>query len=457
MNEQPSLFPLRLLRDLSGTAGGESQQIKIVRPLRYLPGRREVFEARWNGQAILAKVFRHPTKTAKHAWHDWDSHVELHRRGVNTPKPLWIAETSDHGLVVASQFLPGARTLSELSQDERRSLIPALLKLVRDCHEAGFLQRDLHLGNVLLHELRLYMIDAAGGIFQQGALNEKAKIANLALLAANIDLPLHQAWDEAFPSYEPDGEAGEALLKKVREAVPRAIQRRARNFLAKTQRTCSAFISESWPGGKSWRTRSCPESLFRRLSQYRPKEPLGRMIKPSSRVHVFEIEEEGKSYVVKCHWHETWFERLFHCFGHSRARRSWMAGLGLRHFGLDAPEPLACWEFRSRGLPVADLLLMGKVLGQPLQEFVREVSPFRARVASSCRMIFQVLGELRATHGDTKASNFLVGQEGKVWLIDFDATKLCRGLFFGRGRREDLRRFRQNGQKYPEGQDIFSL
>ncbi len=66
------------------------------------------------------------------------------------------------------------------------------------------------------------------------------------------------------------------------------------------------------------------------------------------------------------------------------------------------------------------------------------------------------MGRLRAAHGDLKATNLIVGPDGRVHLFDLDAFRFDLGArAFERGRAKDLKRFMQNWADRPELTELF--
>ncbi len=144
----------------------------------------------------------------------------------------------------------------------------------------------------------------------------------------------------------------------------------------------------------------------------------------------------------------------------SRAMWSWLNGRRLVSAGLPTPMPLACVEERQhRILRRRSFLLTTFIPGRSLLEVIesREVSNDQlVDLAKQFTRIWQTLGQLRAGHGDMKASNFIVDARGKLWLIDLDGLRIySSAALLRRERRNDLVRFMLNWQERPEVAAIF--
>lgn len=144
----------------------------------------------------------------------------------------------------------------------------------------------------------------------------------------------------------------------------------------------------------------------------------------------------------------------------SRARWSWLNGRRLIAAGIPTPMPLACIEERRHGfLHLRSYLLTEFVPGRALLDLVQAGEargPMLADLARQFTRIWQTLGQLRAGHGDMKATNFIVDPQEKLWLIDLDGLRIHRsGLLLRRERRNDLVRFMRNWHDRPEVAAVF--
>ena len=420
-----------------------SLAISLHECLRYLPGRRAVHRASGRqGEAWLVKRFVHPDKALSDAKKEWESIQTLRKKGIPTPAPAFLAQADDHW-VLATEYLAEAVTL----QDQKAPDLQAFLELINLGYKAGAVQDDLHLDNFLSHLGRLYCVDAASFRFFPNAAPMDAQLANLALLKANIPLPwqveLEQSWG-AMPAI------GESVYRQV-------LIKRIRKFARKCERTCTAFERIERSGITLWRTRDCPAWIDDWVTLSR--DQLRKRA---------EVLKDGDSCLVVRHEQDWVLKRRFYkgrlpvvWKRRSRARKSWIAGNVLRLIGLNTPKPWACWEIRKQGKLISDGLLMSNDPGTALHEWVREPDhrpEIRFNVAANFRVLFDQFALIGASHGDTKASNFRIGTEGDLRVIDLDSFTLHRtSKRAKRMARRDRERFARNQKKYPEGKDIFAV
>src|SRR6185503_7282354 len=116
---------------------------------------------RWNG--LYVKRFKHPGLLQKirgrlrdGAAHEYRVLQELRRRGLEVPEPVAWAR-SDGSTFLFTREIPNAAVLRSVSLT--RPLLRTLAEFVRKLHDAGLRDDDLHIGNVLLADGKLHLVD----------------------------------------------------------------------------------------------------------------------------------------------------------------------------------------------------------------------------------------------------------------------------------------------------------
>lgn len=149
-----------------------------------------------------------------------------------------------------------------------------------------------------------------------------------------------------------------------------------------------------------------------------------------------------------------------HWFMRSRAMWCWVNGHAVMGAGLPTPTPLACVEDRRAGvLRGKSWFLSSYVEGTSLRDLVQKkmAGPDQlGPLASQFARIWRELGALRVSHGDMKASNFIIDPQDLLWLIDLDGMRRYHApLLFRRERRNDIACFMRNWENDPKVAAIF--
>ena len=367
--------------------------------------------------------------------------ARLHAAGIPAPALRWLVELPGAWLL-ATAFLPGAQSLAERirTAPEAEVDIAATLELLGALHRAQLIQTDPHLDNFLFCDGKPYIIDGAG---IHPAKNKNARRANLALFLAQFE----PCWDHRLlallPAYGTPPPDPAALAREVL----RARQRRLRDYRAKCLRTCGEFVIERGWDRFVARRRDCADPRLAELLAV-PETGIaaGHWLKDGNTASVLRISDAGSDLVVKRYNIKHWRHGLSRAPRRSRAWVAWQNANMLALLGVSTPQALALLEHRLGPLRRSAYLISEYSAGVPLQDWLRQqgetvVPDWLDRALLD---ILAALAAARISHGDLKASNFLV-QDARLLLIDLDAMRLHRCAWrFRRTRRRDLARFLDN-------------
>jgi len=317
-------------------------------------------------------------------------------------------------------------------------------------HDCGCYQGDDHLENYLWSDGKLWMLDAGTYHLGTGSLPEPERVKNMAMLAANVPLPLRVDYDASF------NDVYELPLPDLDEAIARAIRTRAQNYYKKTQRSCTEFEHEQG-GGQEWlacrdidpalkqKLQSNPDQFFQSVDD-------DDLLKNGNTCTVVEIVEGGTSYILKRFNEKPLGYRLTHLLMTPRALLSWSNGHVLRLFGVPTPRPVACLILKTGLMVRRGYLLMEKVIGEPLLDVAEDrMSDASQSIPRQFAQRWRELDTLNATHGDFKANNLIVEDDGTLVLIDLDGLTFHRSLSDKqRSQAKDINRFMQNWQDSPQ-------
>ncbi|MGE3296243.1 MAG: lipopolysaccharide kinase InaA family protein [Porticoccaceae bacterium] len=413
---------------------------------RHLPGRRLVFGAAWQNRRILVKLFFRARDHAR----ERAGLERLHSRGIRSPALHRLPELPGAWLL-ATEFLPGAQSLAERLRSRTAAAadadVAATLALLGALHRAELIQADPHLDNFLFSDDIPHVIDGAG---IHPARKQNARRANLALFLAQFDPTRDPRLLALLPAYgTPPPDPG-----KLARAVLRARHRRLRHYRNKCLRTCGEFIAERrWDRLVVRRRDYANPGLDALLTAPEAQLAAGDWLKDGNTASVLRVAAGGAALVVKRYNIKHWRHGLGRAPRRSRAWISWQNANMLALLGIPTPQPLALLEHRFGPLRRTAYLIGAYSPGVPLQDWLRQPrlrQPGDAAVPDwldrALRDILAALGTACISHGDLKASNFLVDDtDRRVQLIDLDAMRLHRcGRRFRRARRRDLARFLAN-------------
>ena len=419
--------------------------------LRHLPGRRSVWRANSPGDDILLKAYDLHAKQERDVDREWRLATQLAAAKINVARPLFRASTSDGRIAVAFEFIPDGQPLNEVITEET---LQRLFRLVAAQHEAGFYQTDNHLGNYLWSARGLTMLDAGSCRTGTRPLSRETRVRNLAILIATIPLGFHQTVDKALSAYTDQSKEKniDAFRASLDLATADARKTRLKRYLKKTRRSCTEFVAETDSQGSWLARRDLHPELASKLretpNQFFDQMPL---LKDGNTCTVVEILHENTAYVLKRYNRKPFGYRAAHAFATPRALSSWSHGHALRSFGVPTPCPLACLLVKQGPLLNQAFLLMEKAEGESLHE-----TNHPEAVANEFANRVKELEILQATHGDMKASNFIITEDGTLTLIDLDSFHFHQSSkTFRKQMLKDRKRFLKNWQTRPACQEAF--
>ena len=234
-----------------------------------------------------------------------------------------------------------------------------------------------------------------------------------------------------------------------------------RRYYRKTRRESSSWECErggafTWLGSRDLDLQVKKKLMEAPDQFFDGRQPL---LKDGNTCTVVGVEEGGKVYVLKRYNPKSLLYRWIHVFSNPRALLNWSNGHVLQFFGVKTPRPLACLIFKSYGFLFRKAyVLMEHVDGESLSSIPRSkiLSGEHAEIPEQFAQLWWELDSLDATHGDFKASNFMVDREGQLILIDLDSLQFHRSVDQkNRKQEKDMRRCFKNWKNDPELINLF--
>lgn len=185
----------------------------------------------------------------------------------------------------------------------------------------------------------------------------------------------------------------------------------------------------------------------------------GTVLKAGNRCTAVRIEHGSQPLVLKRYNLRHPLHTISHSLSRTRACNNWKYGRKLFEAGFATPLPLAFLEQRIGPFKTWSYVLTEFVPGPSLYQVLFEQTPhpqIHDRLLQQFTSIWNRLGELRLSHGDTKTANFIVTGECRLCLIDLDGMRRHRlEITLLRARNRDWDRFMDDWQKAPHVESAF--
>ncbi len=283
----------------------------------------------------------------------------------------------------------------------------AILRFVQALHDRGVIQPDLHTGNVLFSsetgELRLVDV---GHVRFKRTVGAAERVENLAFLRLSVPIRL-----------SPEGER---LSRELRKRVYRHRSKR-----------CLKTNREFGPqpiGSLVWQVRRRYFTPFARCVVDDPDQFLSSEAR---------LMKAGRTTTIGCRYglvlkRFNLVKRLSlvkDLFRGSRAKRSFRLAYHLELLGIPTPRPLAFAERRKAGFLLSSYLLTEEVPGaRTLAAFDGVGTEVDREVVKNLATLIASLHNEGFSHRDLKATNFLVGAAGRVFLLDLDGLRFRKAV-----------------------------
>jgi tRNA A-37 threonylcarbamoyl transferase component Bud32 len=423
-------FELKITNRLSA---GRVESVKCIALLRFVPRTRAVYEAIWQNKPVIVKVFSSRVHARRHLEREWWGLDSLQKLKINSPQPLFFGKTDDGQWAIVTEKIIGSLTAVEMlrnteNHQSKTNLFNLICKELAAQNERGVLQKDLHLGNFLVSNNRVFALDPARMRFFSRPLTRKESISQLALLACclpnddrQIQMLAHLYFSERRWEME---KQNELLLKKkiashrkkvIRKSLIKALRTSTGYQKIRTGRHLAVFDRDFIGTGDP--------HLF--LEQIDSLMDAGRILKRGNTSYVSVVVWNGRKIVVKRYNYKGFIYSLRITLKGSRAKHCWLFGHLLLMLGIATPKPVAFIEHRKGLLLWKAYIITEFVDGQKLRDFLIENNSDQSKMSEIKQRLTALLVKMSAnflTHGDLKFTNILVDENGLV-LTDLDSMR----------------------------------
>ena len=411
------------------------ESVQCTALIRTVPGRRRIYDSVWNEKNVIVKVFSHEISSGIHLKREWRGLRNLQKRGLSSPEPLFYGRTEDdQWAIVIEKILDSSTVLDSLDglseQSDRLNLLTQVCRELARQHSKGVLQKDLHLGNFLLADNKVYALDPGQMRFFYGELIKSESISQVALLLSglpnldeqNIRVLCEEYFNERGWKFEKSDEAilHKQIIIQTKKAIKRALKkslRTSKRFTRiKTGKHTAVFDKDFCPHDN-------PTDLLEQIDSLMDS---GQILKEGNTCYVSRFTWNEKDVVVKRYNNKGFFHSLRHTIKGSRARRSWLNAYRLGLLEISTPKPLAYIESYNGKLIHQSYIVTEYVQGRAFYYFIEDKDISKQELSEIIRQVIALLDELgkhKISHGDLKNSNILITESGPV-ITDLDAMKV---------------------------------
>jgi tRNA A-37 threonylcarbamoyl transferase component Bud32 len=403
--------------------------------LRQIPGKRRVCQAQYKDKKVIAKIYDSKLKGKWQSLREWRGLTLLKKRKLHTPQLLFYGLTEKGKWVTVTEFIEDSATALELckqaqSAEQELQVLGLLFVELAKLNEAGVLQKDLHLGNFLISNNKVFPLDTAMMKFQSRPVNKEQSLKQLAILSCYVPQDLREELPRLLKSYADirgwditDEDKG-AIEKYKEKHLSKEIKRQ----LKKSLRTSNRQIRIKENNFTAVFDRKFYENLDMPsfLSEIDKLTAGGQILKNGNTCFLSRVTINGQDVVIKHYKHKGLFHSIRQSLRTSRARRSWLHGHRLNMLGVKTPRPLAFIEKRVGAILWDSYILTEYVEGPNLYAFLENENLSDAEKQNAKQNIHELMSILhnsRTTHGDFKPTNFIAADDG-IYVTDLDAMKI---------------------------------
>lgn len=351
---------LQLPAELSLQNGEHSVSLQLTQVLRLLPGKRVTLRGAITsgaaaGQSVAVKLFLREQRGERHQQREQNGCQRLQDAGIACPQVLFSgAGFGGQLLGLVYNWVDDSQGLGQcwpqFNREQKQRWLQRVLATVRQLHEHGAWQDDIHLDNFLVKEQTLVMLDLATVRLSHPSspLSTEQSLANLGQLAAQLNVADHPLFmSEAQAYVEQRGWIWSEVQPQLQKALRRAWRARLSDYLDKSERECTLTRYQQrfgwrWACRRSWWGTDLEQFMLdpeRLMAQ-------GTLLKAGNTATVVKATINGRDVVVKRYNIKNWRHAISRALRPTRASHSWRYAHVLELIGIDATRPVALLEKR---------------------------------------------------------------------------------------------------------------
>lgn len=440
-----------------------NEELIFTKVLRLLPAKRIVGVALLDGKEYLVKTYL-GRSCARYVRRERAGVSLIVKSGVLTPRLMWHAYLADGcGEVLAFEYLTDAVSLDDCwrkaeGAETKVEILTRAMVIIGKLHNHGVVQNDIHLANFLLSGQKLYTIDG-GDVAMRSALPlaERTSLRNLGMFFAQFYPRYDDLVHLLLTAYEAERGWNKVSdrLRIIGDVIQMSREKRKRLCISKAFRECTRFICKSsFKRFEVCERKACSPQMELLLADPDSMIEQGELLKDGNSSTVALVRVDGRPLVIKRYNIKNFWHRARRLFRHSRAWHSWANACRMEFLGIPSVKPVALIENRFGPMCGTAYFVTEYVEGMDALKWLHSINNPNAEI-EALSSILHDLSDSRISHGDLKATNFVISPDGPV-ILDLDAMREHRnGESFQRAFRRDMDRFMQNWQDRPELMNRF--
>ena len=443
--------------------GQGSRVLTCTELLRHVRGKRRVYAARLSSpksarlenQDVIAKIYETRFRARSQLMNEWRGIGRLQAKGLNSPQLHFYGRTENGKWILVTERIKNSTTALELyletnSAEEKLNVLRLLFRELGRLNNAGVIQKDLHLGNFLISDNKVFSLDTAKMKFLSEAVSRIQSLKQLAVLSWYVPEDSRGQLPQLLQEYAQvrgwtitiqDRETIQAYMKKhIRKEIKRQLKKTLRtsgrqirlkedNFVAVFNRNMYAKTD----------MRGFLQGIDRLMES-------GHVLKNRPTSFISRVTIKDRNVVIKRYNHKSLFHSIRQSMQRSRARRSWLHGHRLLILCVNTPRPLAYIEKRIGPILWTSYIITQNVEGPNLEDVVNDPNTsdnHKQQIQQKINDLMRKLHENFITHGDFKRTNFIVSG-GEPYVTDLDSMRVhMPGILFKHRQKKDVNRLKR--------------
>ncbi|MBP9721980.1 MAG: hypothetical protein KBD64_02345 [Gammaproteobacteria bacterium] len=461
----------------------DTKEFVVTKILRVLPNRRIVFLAydESTGDYVVIKLYSNSRKYNK----DYDLALQGYKivseAKLLTPMVLYynLDKVNKFSYIIYAYLKhdpsPGKNDILE-QRKQHRLFIAAIAKL----HKNNIYHSDLHVGNLLVHNKKVYYLDTESMYTMRNSLVNKKGVNNFAEFLAQLNAAYYNSWHKYAKYYLQSlitniAHHSDKLVNKICTKANKQLQNKIYDFLVKTLRNCTDFKVVKFKNNKQniWYVikRRYYQNLDNQNDYGLTAEFLASphkfiadykiaTLKQGNTAHVYLINFNNNKFVIKYYLPGSFLKQFARTLKSylrlPRAVNSWCFANLLEQVNINTPSPIASIVFKKWFLLQDSFYIMSYSENLGLANlsdtdlYTNTNTNININIIEQIISLLENLKTLRISHGDLKAAN-LVLENGQLVVLDLDAMRKYRtNYFFKFSWQKDIKRILRCYKETPE-------